>query len=442
MNPTENDVIAPSPSASAAAVTPAPSATGAPTPAPSAAPADAVSSAGDVLLPIVVGLAPRRWRRPPSSCAEAARHSAIRVGAIAGRGGATDRWRATRGDRGTRPARAWRGSGSRSPPCSGRRPSRRPTACPPSTRARCRWPSTSRAPRRPSRSRSCSCSRATSARRRPPEGRRRPRAGADPGRPARRRPRRLGVDPGPGRSPAASSEASVAALFLWVYGWVGVAMLSALLSPRSGSGWTRSRPSTTCSPGSCASSGSEAGPSSEIPAAVRLWPAVAGLVFFVWLELVAVAGTGTLTVVLAGYTVLTLALMAQFGRDQWRAQGETFTRLVPDAQPPRDRTASSPAAQTAAARGVDPRGRGSRRRRRAPPSSGARSRPACSTRRGRSRASPWSPSASASIIFDGLSQTVAFASVFGDPALVPKTVLLLVFLAGRSSGPRCRRPRR
>ena len=36
--------------------------------------------------------------------------------------------------------------------------------------------------------------------------------------------------------------------------------------------------------------------------------------------------------------------------------------------------------------------------------------------------------ATASIIFDGLSQTVAFASVFGAPAIGPKTVILLVFL--------------
>jgi hypothetical protein len=35
----------------------------------------------------------------------------------------------------------------------------------------------------------------------------------------------------------------------------------------------------------------------------------------------------------------------------------------------------------------------------------------------------------ASIIFDGLSQTVAFASVFGAPGLVPKTLLLLGWLA-------------
>ncbi len=36
--------------------------------------------------------------------------------------------------------------------------------------------------------------------------------------------------------------------------------------------------------------------------------------------------------------------------------------------------------------------------------------------------------ATGSIIFDGLSQTVAFASVFGAPAAGPKTLILLVFL--------------
>ena len=69
--------------------------------------------------------------------------------------------------------------------------------------------------------------------------------------------------------------------------------------------------------------------------------------------------TRTLTVVLVGYTVLTLALMAQFGRDQWRAAGETFTVWF--------RTLNRlaiygivPAATTAEARGVDGGRRGSR----------------------------------------------------------------------------------
>ena len=109
--------------------------------------------------------------------------------------------------------------------------------------------------------------------------------------------------------------------------------------------------------------------------------------------------------------------MAQFGRDQWRAQGETFTvwfrtlnRLAP--------FGVVPAARTAEARGVD-RGRrpgGSTPR----PSSAARSPAACSTRRGVPRVALVAI-ATASIIFDGLSQTVAFATVFGGPALVQKT---------------------
>ena len=37
------------------------------------------------------------------------------------------------------------------------------------------------------------------------------------------------------------------------------------------------------------------------------------------------AGPSTLFVVLVGYTAFTLAMMAQFGRDEWRSQGETFT---------------------------------------------------------------------------------------------------------------------
>ena len=149
-----------------------------------------------------------------------------------------------------------------------------------------------------------------------------------------------------------TSEASVASLFLWVYGWVGVAMLSALVAPV----WEWVDPFATIHDmlaWGLRKLGIQGWAITDLPAAVRVWPAVVGLMFFIWLELVAVAGTGTLTVVLAGYTVLTLALMAQFGRDQWRAQGETFTVWF--------RTLNrlavygvAPAAKTAEARGVDP----------------------------------------------------------------------------------------
>ena len=148
--------------------------------------------------------------------------------------------------------------------------------------------------------------------------------------------------------------------------------------------------------------------------------------FFIWLELVAIAGNGTLTVVLVGYTVLSVALMAQFGRDQWLAQGETFTvwfRTV-------NRLAIYgvvPAARTAEARGVDPEDEDPD----ATDATAVLRRPFAS---GLLDATWEIPRvalvalATASIIFDGLSQTVAFATVFGNPALVQKTVLLIVFL--------------
>ena len=148
-----------------------------------------------------------------------------------------------------------------------------------------------------------------------------------------------------------------------------------------------------------------------------------GLAFFVWLELVPVISAATLSVVLVGYTLLTVALMAQFGRDEWRAQGETFTvwfrtlnRLAPFGVVPAARTAE--AGDEADPDAVD--------------ATVVERRPfATGLLRG-----PWSMAlvalcavGVASIIFDGLSQTVAFASVFGAPGLVPKTLLLLGWLA-------------
>ena len=72
------------------------------------------------------------------------------------------------------------------------------------------------------------------------------------------------------------------------------------------------------------------------PVRLGRWPGAIGFVGFVWLEL-AMAGGGpsVLFIVLVGYTAFTLAMMAQFGRDTWRSNGETFTRLVPAPRPTR-----------------------------------------------------------------------------------------------------------
>jgi hypothetical protein len=222
-----------------------------------------------------------------------------------------------------------------------------------------------------------------------------------------------------------TSEASVATLFLWVYGWVGVAMLSALLAPV----WEWVNPFATIHDilaWIVRRAGVQGWAISELPASLRVWPAVIGLMFFIWLELVAVAGNSTLTIVLVGYTVLTVALMAQFGRDQWLAAGETFTVWF--------RTLNRlaiygvvPAAQTAESRGVDPDDEDPD----AVDATVVVRRPFIS---GLLDATWEVPRialvglGTASIIFDGLSQTVAFATVFGNPALVQKTVLLIVFL--------------
>ena len=174
---------------------------------------------------------------------------------------------------------------------------------------------------------------------------------------------------------------------------------------------------------------------SAIPAGVRVWPAVFGLAFFVWLELVPAVSAATLTVVLVGYTVLTLALMAQFGRDEWRAQGETFTVWF------RTLNRMAPFGVVAS--------RASRRRATGASDDGTddgtelpggiavahahveRRSFASGLLRGR-----WSPAVVAliavgvaSIIFDGFSQTVVFASLFGAPGLVPRTLLLVAWLA-------------
>jgi hypothetical protein len=122
-----------------------------------------------------------------------------------------------------------------------------------------------------------------------------------------------------------SSSANVATLFLWVYGWVGIALISALLFPI----WHWLDPfSTLYDIGAwiVRRLGITPWEPSDYPERLAQWPAVIGFAFFIWLELGLDQGEpSTLFIVLAGYTALTLAMMAQFGRDTWRANAETFT---------------------------------------------------------------------------------------------------------------------
>ncbi len=122
-----------------------------------------------------------------------------------------------------------------------------------------------------------------------------------------------------------ASSGSVAPLFLWVYGWVGLAVVSALIGPA----WHFLDPfSTIYDIGAWVVRrlGVQPWAPADYPERVGRWPAVIAFVGFVWLELVDTGGgPSTLFVVLVGYTAFTLAMMAQFGRDTWRANGETFT---------------------------------------------------------------------------------------------------------------------
>ncbi|MGP1673994.1 MAG: hypothetical protein ACTS8Z_02125 [Candidatus Limnocylindrales bacterium] len=202
-----------------------------------------------------------------------------------------------------------------------------------------------------------------------------------------------------------SSNAEVSTLFLWVFGWVGVAIVSALVGPV----WHYLDPFSTLHDIGAAiihRLGIGAWQAAAYPAALGRWSSVIGFALIVWLELVLAPEPAVLFVVLVGYTTFTLAMMAQFGRDTWRSNGEVFTvwfrllgRLAPFAL-------------------ADEGGRVRRR----------------------SFASGllepgWSMAdvtlvalAVGSILYDGLSQTQIFLDTFGLPPLPVQTVILAAFL--------------
>jgi hypothetical protein len=214
------------------------------------------------------------------------------------------------------------------------------------------------------------------------------------------------------------TDADVSILFLWVYGWVGVAFLSALVGPI----WVWLDPFTTLFDLGAAALrrlGQAGGPTSY-PRGLGQWPAVVGLAFVVWLEL-AYKGGG-LGLVLVGYTALTLVAMAAFGRDAWRSNGETFSvwfgtlnRLAPFG---REETAG-PGDAAAPEHAAGPEDRRLIRRRYA---AGLLD-------------GEWSTAqvtlvaiGVASILYDGLSQTQVWFELFGSPFLPAATIELVGFL--------------
>jgi hypothetical protein len=202
-----------------------------------------------------------------------------------------------------------------------------------------------------------------------------------------------------------ASNAEVTTLFLWAYGWGGVAMISAFVGPV----WHYLDPfSTLFDLGAWVVRRLGMAPweMADYPANLGRWPAVVGFALIIWLELVLAPGPAVLFVILVGYTALTLAMMAQFGRDAWRSNAEIFTvwfrllgRLAPFAL-------------------VDEAGRVRRR----PFGSGLLE-------------PDWQLSdvvmialGVGSILFDGLSQTQFWYDAFGFPLLPAETLLLVGFL--------------
>jgi hypothetical protein len=121
-----------------------------------------------------------------------------------------------------------------------------------------------------------------------------------------------------------SSTADVAILFIWIYTWVGVALVSALVGPI----WFWLDPfSTIHDIGAWLLTrlGIPGWDVAEYPSWLGKWPAVLAFVFVVWLEIVLKGAQGrTLFIAFLGYSALTLAMMAQYGRDTWRTHAELF----------------------------------------------------------------------------------------------------------------------
>ena len=122
-----------------------------------------------------------------------------------------------------------------------------------------------------------------------------------------------------------SGDGDVASLFLWTYGWVGVALISALLGPA----WAWIDPFSTIHRLLGAAGrvlGMGGAEPAEYPERLGRWPAVIGLAAVIWLELaVRLDGGRMLGLLLVAYTLLTVAGMSYFGREQWRSRAEIFS---------------------------------------------------------------------------------------------------------------------
>jgi hypothetical protein len=203
-----------------------------------------------------------------------------------------------------------------------------------------------------------------------------------------------------------SSDAEVGSLFTWVYGWVGLAIVSALLGPvwewldpfatlHDSGAWMLRRLRIT------------GRASTPYPARIAAWPAAVGFAAFVWLELAYQAAD--MDAVVVAYTIVALVGMAWFGRDRWRSGGEVFTVWFGLLNRVGRYVLAGPTSSGRVKRQHFPDGLLGR---------------------------PWDASlvalvavATGAILYDGLSQTQLFFEAFGLPGLAESTILLAGFLA-------------
>ena len=217
------------------------------------------------------------------------------------------------------------------------------------------------------------------------------------------------------------SEGDAASLFLWTYGWVGLALISAFIGPI----WVWLDPFASLHRLGAAILGRfgvDGDEPSPYPARLGRWPAVVTFVVVVWMELAlpATRSGRVLGFVLIAYTVITLVAMAQFGRETWRRNGEVFSvwfgivgRLAPLALVGADARADV----------ADPTaGRPDRLR--------VRSFAAGLLEPGAELAGlVLAALSTAAILFDGLSQTETYFQLFGIPTVLEQTGLLFAWLA-------------
>jgi hypothetical protein len=143
----------------------------------------------------------------------------------------------------------------------------------------------------------------------------------------------LGVVVWSGLSGAESPDRNFSVTFVFVTFWLGVVVLSVLLGDvfRAFNPWRAV--ARAVSAVFRAVAGRDAPRALPYPERLGRWPAVAGLLGFLWLELVygqsgfATAGLTprTLAIAVLVYTTVTLVAMAMYGVESWLDRGETFS---------------------------------------------------------------------------------------------------------------------